>query len=260
MSTATSAAATAASTADGRAASRPRHTHSPRVRRLAETAGIDLSHVVGTGSNGRVSPADISAADANTADMNTAVQQAQPAAADDVTTYIVELDLTSAVGRDGSRADALGTVAHALLAAVRRVSPVTDVEIVSAEGKGTGLIPRAHDLTQAALISRIETGPAVASTALGPTMAVIDAAYAGSVFTVAGPAPDRLLSASLGPVESRPVARPGATGHPDISFRMVAFLGIGCRSADLGTAQVIEILSTTAARLNARDGKPRTRP
>ncbi len=219
-----------------------RHTHSPRVRRLARTAGVDLRQVVGTGPNGRVRPADVSAAVVSV--------QASLAAADDVATYVVELDLTSVTTGGRSRAAVLGAVAHALLTAVRHVSPVTDVEIVSAAG--TGVIPRAHDLSQAALISRIEAGPAVSAGSSAPTVAIIDAAHAGAVFRIAGPAPGQLLSASLGQAEPRPVVRLGKTSYPDISFHIVAFLGVSCRTADLGAEAVAELLTTVTRLLHNR--------
>ena len=42
--------------------SEPRHRHSPRVRRLAHDAGVDLAALVGTGPGGRVTPDDVARA------------------------------------------------------------------------------------------------------------------------------------------------------------------------------------------------------
>jgi len=217
------------------------------VRRLAHTAGVDLSQVIGTGPNGRVRPTDVSAAAA----------QVSTNAAGDVTTYVVELDLTSIsmAARDQNRAAVLGAVVGVLLAAVRRVCPVTDVEIVSAEG--ARLIPRAHDLSQDAMVSRIASVHADGVTTSRPIIAVVDAQHSGPVFSISEPAPDRLLSASLGPVELRPVARPGPTGYPDISFRSTAFLGVSCRRAELDPMAVAGILSTVTGLLRGRDRETR---
>ncbi len=205
---------------------------------MARTAGVNLSQVSGTGPNGRVRPVDISAAAVKVSEVGT----------EDVTTYVVELDLTSVADGGRSRAAILGAVAYALLIAVRRVNPVTDVEIVSPAGTGT--IARAHDLSQAALISRIEAGPVTSATTSAQAIAIIDAEDADSIFTIARCAPDRLLSATVGQVEPRPVIRPGRTGYPDISFRIAAFLSVSCRTANFDASTVTGILSTTATLLH----------
>src|SRR5207249_2314192 len=70
---------------------RPRHQHSPRVRRLAAEIGVALESLTGTGPGGRVTTADVSAAAVEP------VRTAPPLSAQ--LTTVVEVDVTSVVDR-----------------------------------------------------------------------------------------------------------------------------------------------------------------
>jgi pyruvate/2-oxoglutarate dehydrogenase complex dihydrolipoamide acyltransferase (E2) component len=233
---------------------RPRHRHSPRVRRLARAVGVDLEHVTGTGPGGRILPVDVTAAtrpDAASGPSATATDSSNGDGGT-VTFHVLELDLTAVPETAQDRVALLGALAHTLLAAVRRVRPVTDVEIAS--GETSTLIHRAHDLTRAALTARLTAPDGLPATvppdaAEQPRIAVRDNPTAsGALLTAPAPGPGRLLAATIGPVQVRPAALPTSTGWPDITFRPTALLAVGSRDSDLTDAEITGILSAVASR------------
>jgi hypothetical protein len=143
----------------------PRHRHSPRVRRLAREAGIDPDTIAGSGTGGRVRPADI------------AVAGIQPPVIS-----ITELDLCVIPNAVNDRPAVVGAIAYALLDAVRRHVPIVDVEIVS--GARRVFIHDAHNLSHVA-ITVIDHQPSTEPLLLAPSQ------------------PDRLLSAVIGRTEGR---------------------------------------------------------
>lgn len=260
----------------------PRHRHSPLVRRLAREAGIDLERIAGTGPAGRVRPADIVAAPppaqtfeaaAGTAGVAAAAvaattETAAVSAEATAVTAIIELDLGSGLGGAGGpgpvdsvcdRGTVLAAVTHALLNAVRQQFPVTDVEVVSPDGSMP--VRNAHNLTRAALASRIGADsaatPLTASNGLAaPCIAVLDlgldhsaAPAAAAGLRTRAPRPGELLTAAIGPVEVRPIARPGPTGRPDITFRPTALLALSARQDQLDDQAIDLILSTLVTQL-----------
>ena len=208
----------------------PRHRHSPRVRRLAREAGIDPDAVAGTGPNGRVRPADVAVAIAAVVDASS-----MPA------TYVAELDLSGIPNAMEDRLAVVASIAYALLRAVRRHLPITDIEVLS--GDDRRLISSAHDLTRAAIAHRLDapsTGHGHASSAAALT--VIDSSKAGDVLRVTPPRADCLLNAVIGPTVIRPTTCPGPAGLPTIEFHPAALLAVSTNSAQLALLEVVNEL------------------
>jgi pyruvate/2-oxoglutarate dehydrogenase complex dihydrolipoamide acyltransferase (E2) component len=207
----------------------PRHRHSPRVRRLAKEAGIDdLDAIEGTGPNGRVRPGDI---------------VTRPV------TYIADFDLAAVPNALEDRQAVVAAAAYALLRAVRRHQPITDIEVVS--GGDRILIPRAHDLTRAAIADRLQiTGPASAATTLSAAtkasaattgsaaLTITDSSETNGVLRVAPPRPGCLISAVIGPTTVRPTTHPGLAGFPSIEFHPTALLAVSTNDARLSDSVV----------------------
>lgn len=141
--------------ADPSPAHRPRHVHSPRVRRLAAEAGVDLGAVAGTGPGGRVTPADVLAASPRP--VRPEPDQRSGAGLLPRTT-VVEVDVTDEARREvGS---ALAPVVRAALAAVRdfpQFGAGRDVAVnVDQDGRTRRrLIRDAADLNLPALADRL---------------------------------------------------------------------------------------------------------
>ena len=78
--------------------SRSRHRDTPRVRRLAREAGVDLSTVQPTGVHGRATPDDVAAAAARPGDLGATghVTGVAPAGT------VIEVDLTAVLRAGGT--------------------------------------------------------------------------------------------------------------------------------------------------------------
>jgi hypothetical protein len=202
---------------------RPRHSLSPRARRLARTAGAGAGADRGDG--------------------------------DEIVTHVLELDLTTVSDAANDRTALLAAITHSLLAAVRRVRPVTDVEFAS--GGTAVVIRRAHDLTRAALAARLaaadrDPAPAAPGSDGPPRLAVHDRPVApGLLLSAVGPGPGQLLAVGVGSAQTRPHARHTATGLPDITFRPTVLLAVGGRTSDLPGTQLARIVGALAARFGA---------
>lgn len=207
---------------------RPRHRHSPRVRRLAREAGIDPDTVAGTGPNGRVRPADVVAGQG--------VGTGEAGVAEAVT-YVGEIDLGGLPDAVGDRHAVVAAVVYALLHAVRRRRAVTDVEVES-DGMRV-LIPGAHDLTRVAIADRLwGPGRAVDMNVAGsPTELIVvdvaDVAGDGGLLRVRRAPSGCVLSAVIGPTSVRAVTRSGPAGLPTIEFRPLALLAVSTAQPEL---------------------------
>jgi hypothetical protein len=135
-----------------------------------------------------------------------------------VTVHVLELDLTAVPEAVHDRAALLGAVTRALLAAMNQI-PNTHLP----DGAGT------------------------------PRIAVrYQPDAAGAFLSVTEPGPGQLLAATVGHVQTRPVARPTPTGWPDITFRPTALLAVASRPGALTGAELADVLGIVAAGIRGR--------
>jgi hypothetical protein len=158
--------------------------------------------------------------------------------------YVVELDLVDVPEAESDRTALLGALSYALITAVRRPRPVTNVEVVF--GTDSVLIARAHDLTRAALNDRLRSA-AVSAPVDGPHITVID--VPGAPFTATGPQPGRLLSVSIGPVQTRLFSAGSRQADPSaaIAPRPMPESGTGpCAATNCGSSEIAKTLTPLA--------------
>ncbi|MCU1656664.1 MAG: hypothetical protein JWO57_1320 [Pseudonocardiales bacterium] len=185
---------------------RRRHVHSPRMRKLARDAGVDLDAVRGSGPSGRVVREDILRA-ASTQDAAAGPDHVAPPAAVAAGAFGVvvgEVDVTH-LRALASRAGLIAVIAAETMRALRRQGAATTDVGESLDVDGI-LVEHAADLTVPAMLRRIaEGGRATSSPDDAPRVAIKSRAGDGLLLHLHPLDADRLLTVGVGAVVERPV-------------------------------------------------------
>jgi len=209
--------------------SRPRHRHTPRVRRLAAEAGVDLTTVAGTGPSGRVT----------TDDVRRAGLVAEPATLSATATSVVEVDVTAATGGDPP------LVAHLAAATAEALRAVPDLNVAGGGAialavtgaDGSTVLPDAGHLSLDGIARRLADG---GSTAGPPTFSIVDASGRGTLWESSPVPPGQVAVLTAGAAVERPALVRGAEGERAVAVRCVAHLAL--------TYDVGRVDAATAAR------------
>lgn len=229
----------------------PRHRHSPRVRRLAHDAGVDLAVVGGTGPGGRVTPDDVARAVAAqpVAGPVAASVVARQAGAPGVArrsfrTLVAEVDVSpgfpdrapdAAAGSipppGPGAAGLVVAVAGALrghrtlLAQGQREGVHLAVSWSSGSGDGAALLARADDLNVSGVEQRLADG-ARSSVDPGEAGLAVSLVQDGHVlFEVEGPPAGHVAHLSVGAPTAR-VAVVDADGVASIGIRLRSYVAL----------------------------------
>jgi hypothetical protein len=216
--------ATGATVATGPAPRRPRHVHSPRVRRAAGRHGVDLSGVAGTGRGGRVTVDDVLRLGTTATDRGMAPVPGSAfgiaVAEVDVTRVPADLLVPAAVR---AVADAAGDLAS---------SWVADGVLVVRGGRATPL-PDAADLTVAGVGRRLAADGALGGSARSarPRLAVVGPAAPGVLLAAAPPPEGVRVALAVGSPAERPTVVRDGDGLPSIAVRTLVHLTVTHDSA-----------------------------
>lgn len=212
-----------------RSGRRPRHRDSPRVRRLAREAGVDLATVPRSGAHGRATAADVTAARPPV--------PAGPRRSSQLLT-VVEVDLTGLTGE--ARGLVLAFVAEASARAFRDAASGPVHLAVSSGPTATLVVRDSGDLSVGGLARRLADpsgGRDTAGREQGPengaTVRVVDAGDRDVLIGTSALPTGAGVVLTLGAVVRRPVVRQGADGQERLVFRSMAYLSLGHDPADL---------------------------
>lgn len=185
---------------------RPRHIHSPRVRRLATDRGVNLDRLAGTGPLGRVTTEDVQRA-ASTAESHSSAPAVATRA---LRTGVIELEVT----RLAATADLLASVVESAVRAVRaapgsagRVSQPA-VAVHGPSGDAPRVVVNAHDLSVSGIQRALEDAYAppesMVSPSSRPALSVHDLGGTGLLFDLPVLDDGELMGLSIGDVVDRP--------------------------------------------------------
>ncbi|GAA2468227.1 hypothetical protein GCM10009858_01800 [Terrabacter carboxydivorans] len=183
---------------------RPRHSHSPRVRRLASDRGLSLDRIAGTGPLGRVTVADVHRA-ASTAKSSS---PATAVAARTLRTAVSEVEVT----RLARTTDLLACVIESSVQSLRAVpgpAAATSrprVRVHAPDGPLRDVV-NAHDLSVQGIRRTLDDAYAVPDHADGssaPALAVHDLRGSGLLFDLPVLGDGELAALSVGDVVDRP--------------------------------------------------------
>ena len=209
---------------------RPRHRHSPRVRRLAADHGLEADALTGTGPSGRVTPDDVLRAAAEPA---AAVEPARaPAARGGApVTSVVEVDVTAAL-RTAASAEAEGDLG--LLAVVTEAVAVAlgshptlaarrDLAVVVRDlgGARTVLLRDAGDLGLAGIVRRLGTADDDTARA---AFTVTGSGHRGLLWQSPALPAGQVAGLAVGAVTDRAVVVGTADGERSLGIRPVVTL------------------------------------
>jgi len=226
-----------------------RHRDSPRVRRLAREAGVDLGTVTRTGLHGRATPADVAAAAGAVVPRQDHAHGRSPSPL----LSVVEVDLTALTRAPGPL---LAFVAEATVRAAGHLFPAAVHLGLSGDG-GPRFVRDASDLTVGGLVrrmtdpaSRLGSEGAAEDDATGATVTVVDTGDRSVLIGTAsvqrgGPV------LSLGAVVRRPVVRADRDGHEQLTIRSMAYLALSHDEADLDGPAAGDLLSVVKERLES---------
>lgn len=270
----------------------PRHQHSPRVRRMAQEAGVDLPAVSGSGPGGRVTPDDVTrfarrdtAARARGATAEVQVSHAVPEAPGGSTrllrTVVATADMSAAwraasrsVGRPRGAAaeEHLAAVVTAVVASVLRTYPQLtggqrpagerfSVAVCQTSGQGARavVVTGADELNTEGIARRLREGEPSDGAKAGPeptpTLTLSFTQDDDIVLDIADPAASQVATISVGPPTERVVVvdTDGATG---IGIRRTANLALRYDENQLEPNAAVRFLREVAHRLAALSSTP----
>ena len=262
--------------------SRSRHRDSPRVRRLAREAGVDLSTLQPTGAHGRATPDDVAAA-ARPGDPGATSHT--PGAAPAGT--VIEVDLTAVLRAGGAGGGVLAEgglsstsvacVAEALARELAshpglagrpgagsssRPGP-DDVPLGVAVETGDGLlvpiVRRAADLTVAGLARRLEDlsaraqdGELPADQLAEDAFVLVDGSGLGTLFETGVVMPGQAAVLAVGSVVRRSVAV-SRDGQERLAIRSMAHLSLAYDPLRVSRSGAARFLTSVRDRLEATD-------
>lgn len=225
---------------------RPRHTHSPRVRRAAAENALTLDHLdrlTGSGRGGRVTVADVVRA----AERRTVDPPADTTAGDIVTalaTALIEVDVTR-IPADGLLSTVVRAAAEAALA---EAPDVVSRGVVVVRGGDARAVPDAADLTAEGIQRRLSTEGHRAGEQ--PLLAVVDAGARGILLDTAPPPEGTLAAIGVGAPSDRPAVVHDADGLPSIAVRSIAYLTVTYDLAAVTSEVAGRLLTAIAGRLH----------
>jgi pyruvate dehydrogenase E2 component (dihydrolipoamide acetyltransferase) len=232
-----------------------RHRHTPRVRRLAAEAGLDLTSVTGTGPSGRVTTDDVRRATLAAEVVETAAAEVdavrEPAPAVAPQTSIVEVDVTAALAGGGplvarwaaATAEALLAVPTVHGAAGRRVDLA-----VTGHGGSPVVVHDAGGLTQQAIARRLAGEGDVADTATA-TFTLVDASGRGTLWETAPLPTGQVAALAAGAVVERPAVVRRPDGEAVVAIRSLAHLVLSYDATYVDTADAARFLTFVKSRL-----------
>ncbi|WP_392544303.1 E3 binding domain-containing protein [Oryzobacter telluris] len=251
-----------------------RHTHSPRVRRLARDHGVVLGGMAGSGPRGRVTPGDVLDAAGrvepagrirSAATVPVAPEPvtggssgvAAPVARAGVTTAVVEVDVTRL---PATPHELLAAIIEAALTALRQAAPHPEpgvgVDVVVHADDGPVTVPDAHLLTRAALRNALASPPGPSRPAgAGPRgaapealmLAVHDAGACGLLVETPPLAAGELAALSVGAVVDRVVVV-DADGGRGFGVRSLVQVALAYDER-LPRAAAVQVLAAVRTRL-----------
>lgn len=241
-----------------------RHRDSPRVRRLAREAGVDLATVRPSGRHGRATPEDLErvqgerAAPAASAVTPTApvalpATSATPAvpagpapAAALPSSSLLEVDVTALLRRASSAPEAVPPRTHLLAAAAGSLAravasrrpaglPAGPVDVDVRDDDGRAVAVAGADLLSVAGLCRrlASAGSAAPPPADGPpaSVEVVGTGAYGTTVDVLPVGSGRAVALSVGPVARRPVVVLGEDGQEQIGVRSIVWLALSVAGA-----------------------------
>ena len=227
---------------------RPRHVHSPRVRRAAAQHHLDLTdldRITGTGRNGRVRVDDVLRA------AEAPPPQPSPASAATGGGAVAGAIATALVEVDVSRIPAdrlLPAVVHATVDAARSEAPdLVSRGVLVVRGGEAHPLPDAADLTAEGVQRRLATEDR--HDGEQPRLAVVDVGARGVLLDTAPPPGGTVAAVGVGAPADRPAVVRDADGLPSIAVRSIAYLTITYDPAAVTPEAAGRLLSGTARSL-----------
>ncbi len=250
------------STAARPGASAHRHRHSPRMRRLARDAGVDLRSVHGSGPAGRVVRGDVLNAagrldhgsDATFAlpDAGRGLRSAMsaaPVSARAAGVAVVEIDVTHLRPMDNPGSFLLAIVAAEAMRALRRqhltgsAAPGPELEV---NGR---LIVGAGDLTAAALLRRIAEGPSQPQSGAHGRLALWNDGGDSVLLHTRPVGTQHLAALSIGAIAERPIVLRRTGGDHAITVGSLVHLTLSYDISRVNPDAAIAFLTMVAERV-----------
>lgn len=231
---------------------RPRHVHSPRVRRLASDRGVSLDRVSGTGPLGRVTVVDVEHA-AATAESPTA---ATAVGTRTLRTSVSEVEVTRLARTTDLLACIVESSVHALRAAPGTAAVASrPVVRVRSTGAPSREVVNAHDLSVSGLRRAFDDAygsPEHEGTRASPALTVHDLRGSGLLFDLPVLADGEPAALSVGDVVDRPAVVALPDGGRGIGVGSFVHLALTVDEHASG-ADAASVLTQVRRRLEAHE-------
>lgn len=240
---------------------RPRHAHSPRVRRLARERGLSPDDVAGTGPLGRVTRDDVLRAGSDPESHS----PPGPAASPTLRSSVCEVEVT----RLARTTDLLACVVESAVQALRAVrgprSSAPSARVLVGATSGTSGRPgrpgrdvvNADDLSVAGIRRALEDASVPADpegTSVGPALTVDDLGGSGMLFDLPVLGHGAVAALSVGDVVDRPAVVPLPDGGRGIGMATFVHVALTVDEQAVG-ADAVSLLAQVRRRLEAHEGR-----
>lgn len=234
------------------AARPPRHRHSPRVRRLAAEADVDLRSVAGTGPSGRVTVDDVrrarSAAEHESAVVAAPATVGGPSTIVATLTSVIEVDVTDALAREAPMTAHLARAVVDALAAVPAVHGEAGHSVdLAVTGDGVcALLRDAGGFNLDGIVRRLGDDAAVPGPA---TFTIVDAGHRGTLWESSAVPEGQVAVLTAGAAVERPSVVRRPDGERVVAVRAVAYLALTYEAARVDPADAGRFLTIVRDRL-----------